>query len=142
MSFGEVLKEIRLYNEDTLRSLGEKINLSFTYIDKIEKNGTPINKGFLEKLLIVYPLQKNKLIKAYLEEVLPSNYTLDSKDINNKTSIENFYFNFLKDLDVEERKNIYSSILEKIEFFSLKNGTYEKKKEDLKKAKEILKNIK
>ena len=142
MSFGEVLKEIRLYNGDTLRSLGEKINLSFTYIDKVEKNGTPINKGFLEKLLIVYPLQKNKLIKAYLEEVLPSNYTLDSKDTNNKTSIENFYFNFLKDLDVEERKNIYSSILEKIEFFSLKNGTYEKKKEDLKKAKEILKNIK
>ena len=61
MSFGEVLKEIRLYNGDTLRSLGEKINLSFTYIDKIEKNGTPINKGFLEKLLIVYPLQKINL---------------------------------------------------------------------------------
>lgn len=142
MSFGKVLKEIRLYNGDTLRSLGKKINFSFTYVDKIEKNITPINKGFLEKLLVVYPLQENKLIKAYLKEVLPNNYTFNKKDTNDINLIENFYFNFLKDLNIEEKKNIYNSILEKLEFFSLKNRTYEKKKEHFQKAKEILKNIK
>ena len=53
MSFGEVLKEIRLKHKDSLRGLAEKIELHFTFIDKIEKGTAPISKTFIEKIVAV-----------------------------------------------------------------------------------------
>ena len=44
MSFGKFLKEIRLKNKDSLRSLAEKMELHFTFIDKIEKGTAPISE--------------------------------------------------------------------------------------------------
>lgn len=76
--FGEILKEIRLANGDTLQSLAEKSSIVFTYIDKMEKGLRPINKNNLEKLIKVYPLYKKKLEKAYLNEVLPDILKNDS----------------------------------------------------------------
>ena len=71
MSFGEVLKEIRLKHKDSLRGLAEKIELHFTFIDKIEKGTAPISKTFIEKIVAVYPEDMNVLKKAYLKETLP-----------------------------------------------------------------------
>ena len=71
MSFGEVLKEIRLKHKDSLRGLAEKIELHFTFIDKIEKGTAPISKTFIEKIVAVYPEDMNILKKAYLKETLP-----------------------------------------------------------------------
>ncbi len=61
---------------------------------------------------------------------------------NSNDTVEKFYLNFLKDLSIEERKNIYTLILEKIELFSLKNGTYENKKTEIEKAKNIISGLK
>lgn len=71
MSFGKLLKEIRLKNKDSLRSLAEKMELHFTFIDKIEKETAPISKTFIEKIILVYPEEKTKLTKEYLKEILP-----------------------------------------------------------------------
>lgn len=140
MSFGEVLKEVRTKNGDSLRRLGEKTDIFFTRIDKIEKGTNNINKEILEKLLEVYPNpnDKKKLLNAYIKDLLPSNTEKFLSDDN----VENFYFNFLKDLNIEERKNIYTLILEKVELFSLKNGTYENKKSEIEKAKNIISGLK
>lgn len=71
MSFGEILKEIRLKNKDSLRGLAEKMELHFSFIDKIEKGTAPISKTFIEKIVSVYPEEKATLKKAYLKETLP-----------------------------------------------------------------------
>lgn len=79
MTFGKVLKEIRLENKDSLRSLAEKMELHFTFIDKIEKETAPVSKTFIDKILYVYPKYKEKLSKAYLKEILPK--TLQNEKI-------------------------------------------------------------
>lgn len=130
MNFGQTLREIRLKNKDSLRSLGDKAGVFFTYIDKVEKGVNSINKSLLEKLINVYPMDKKILINTYIKEMLPIN--ADLTDENN--DIEYIYFKFLKDLDLEDRKNIYYSIIEKIELSNFKNGSYEEKKKEIEKA--------
>lgn len=138
MSFGKILKEIRLENGDSLRSLAEKTDIAFTYIGKIENQEKPIHKTNLEKFIKVYPLYKQKLTKAYLEEVLPDSI---QKDIGLK--IEDNFLNDMKNLisalDKESQKLAFLYIIERLEITALKNGTYEKVKIMLEKAKEKIK---
>ncbi|WP_300344547.1 helix-turn-helix transcriptional regulator [Fusobacterium sp.] len=130
MNFGEVLKEIRLKNNYSLRGLADKLGISFSYLNKIERGETPINKNVFEKIISFFPFEKEIFIKSYINEFLPTNLSL-----NNIIDSEYIYFKFLKSLDLEDRKNIYYSILEKVELSSLKNGSYENKKEEIEKAK-------
>lgn len=135
MSFGETLKEIRKENEDSFRRLSEKSGVTFSYIDQIERGKTPINKNTFEKFLKAYPLYKQRLTKAYLEEVLPDSI---QKDLNLK--IENNFLDNMKDvvkmLDKESQKLAFLYIIERLEYTSLKNGTYDKVKTMLEKVKE------
>ena len=55
MSFGKTLKRIRLKHKDSLRGLAKKIDLHFTFIDKVEKGTAPISKNFIENVIAVYP---------------------------------------------------------------------------------------
>lgn len=137
MNFGEVLKEIRLKNNYSLRNLADKIGISFSYLNKIERGETPINKNVFEKLISFFPLEKKVFIKSYINEFLPTNISLD-----NPIDTEYIYFKFLKTLTIEERKSIYNNILEKVELTSLKNGSYEDKKEDIEKAKKLISELK
>lgn len=105
MSFGKTFKEIRLKNNDSLRGLGEKIDISFSYIDQIEKGLRPINKDILEKFIKVYPLYKKQLEKAYLDEIMPeslkgSAFNMEEQKVNTvilpvygKASAGNGYIN-------------------------------------------------
>ena len=105
MAFGEIFKEIRLKNNDSLRGLGEKIDMSFSYIDQIEKGLRPINKDILEKFIKVYPLYKRQLEKAYLDEIMPeslkgSTFNMEEQKVNTvilpvygKASAGNGYIN-------------------------------------------------
>ena len=105
MAFGETFKEIRLKNNDSLRGLGEKVELSFSYIDQIEKGIRPINKDVLEKFIKVYPLHKRELEKAYLNEIMPeslkgSTFNMEEQKVNTvilpvygKASAGNGYIN-------------------------------------------------
>ncbi|MDK4481960.1 helix-turn-helix domain-containing protein [Fusobacterium necrophorum] len=135
MTFGEKLKEVRTKHGDSLRGLSEKTGIIFTYIDKIEKNEKPIHKNNFEKIVKAYPLQEQTLTKAYLEEVLPERI---SKKIGLK--IENNFLddmkNLIKMLDKENQKLAFLYIVERLEFTSMKNGTYDKVKNVLEEVKE------
>lgn len=81
MRFGEVLKNIRLKKNDSFRKLGAKMDMAFTYIDKIEKGLSPVSKNFFEKIIEVYPEYEAELTAAYLKEVFPETLM---KNINTK----------------------------------------------------------
>ncbi|CAL7884740.1 hypothetical protein A2U10_01130 [Fusobacterium necrophorum subsp. funduliforme] len=135
MTFGENLKKVRQLHGDSLRKLAEKTDVVFTYIDKIEKGVSPISKNMFEKIIKVYPLQEQTLTKAYLEEVLPERIL---KNIGLK--IEDDFLsnmkNLIKMLDKENQKLAFLYIIERLEFTSMKNGTYDKIKKLLEEVKE------
>ena len=130
-TFGEILKEIRIKNGDTFRSLAEKIDISFSYIDKVEKGLRPINKEMFSNLLRVYPFDKKRLIEAYTLEVFPENAIKELKllkDTNDYEYIYEFLFNNLTDI---EKKNLLKNMFERLEVELFKKGTYENNKEKL-----------
>lgn len=130
-TFGEILKEIRIKNGDTFRSLAEKIDISFSYIDKVEKGLRPINKEMFSNLLRVYPFDKKRLIDAYTLEVFPENAIKDLKllkDTNDYEYIYEFLFNNLTDI---EKKNLLKNMFDRLEVELFKKGTYENNKEKL-----------
>jgi len=136
MSFGIVLKNVRKQNGDSLRGLADKINLAFTFIDKVEKGLNPPSENMITRLLKVYPLQKKILSKAYAENELPEDVL---KELNFGNITEDFLDSILglvKTLDTEEQKNILNTILERIEYMSFKSGNYDKLKEMINEAKE------
>ena len=130
-TFGEILKEIRIKNNDSFRSLAEKIDISFYYIDKVEKGLRPINKEMFSKLLKVYQFDKKKLIDAYTIEVFPENAIKELKllkDTNDYEYIYEFLFNNLTDI---EKKNLLKNMFDRLEVELFKKGTYENNKEKL-----------
>ena len=135
MSFGETLKNIRKENGDSLRVIAEKLDIAFSYIDRIEKNTSPISKNMFEKILKIYPFNKEELMKAYMEDTLP-------EEILEKIGlkIEDTLFDNMKDLinllDKENQKLAFLYIIERLEYTSLKNGSYDKVKNLLNKFKE------
>lgn len=82
MPFGEILKKVRLENGDSLRKLEEKIKVSFSYIDQVEKGIKPISKNAFDEIIKAYPLYKKQLEKAYLDEMLPESLKKDSFKLN------------------------------------------------------------
>lgn len=130
-TFGEILKEIRIKNGDTFRSLAEKIDISFSYIDKVEKGLRPINKEMFSNLLRVYPFDKKRLIDAYTLEVFPENAIKELKllkDTNDYEYIYEFLFNNLTDI---EKKSLLKNMFDRLEVELFKKGTYENNKEKL-----------
>ena len=105
MNFGQILKEIRIKNGDSLRKLSEKTDIVFTYIDRLEKGTVPINKNLLEKFIKAYPLYKKQFEKAYLDEIMPeslkgSTFNMEEQKVNTvilpvygKASAGNGYIN-------------------------------------------------
>ena len=129
--FGEILKEVRIKNGDSFRSLADKIDIIFSYIDKVEKGVRPINKEMFSRLLKVYPLDKKKLMVAYTFEVFPENAIKDLdllKDTNDYEFIYKFLFENLTD---EEKKSLLKNMFDRLEVDCYKKGTYENNKEKL-----------
>lgn len=141
-TFGEVLKEIRLKNTDTMRALSEKLDIVYTYVDKIEKGIRPINKNIFEKLLNIYPLDKKKLMIAYTLEVFPKNaiQNLDLlQDLNDYEILYKFLFENLTD---EEKKSLLKNMYDRLEVELFKKGTYENNKDKLNLIKSKIDNLK
>ncbi len=130
-SFGEVLKEVRIKNGDSFRTLADKIDIIFSYIDKVEKGVRPINKEMFSRLLKVYPFDKKKLIVAYTFEVFPENAIKDLDLLKNTNDYEFIYKFLFENLTDEEKKNLLKNIFDRLEVDCYKKGTYEKNKEKL-----------
>lgn len=134
--FGKILKEIRLKNGDSLKALGEKSEVSFSYIDRIERGEKSVSDKIFEKLLEIYPLDRNKLIKAYIESQLPQTIKQLLEQPKGKDDLIESLVPLLENLDKENRKIIFNTLIEKLEYISLKSGKYEEVKEELAEAKE------
>ena len=149
MRFGELLKKIRTDNRMSLRDLGKSLDVSFTFVDKIEKGVSPVSKNFLEKVLNYFTLNKKELVEAYIQEYVPAVVLeeLKKKDevvvqaIKNLDSQVVFEF-FFKNLDTQERKELLTELIEKFEYKSYKEGTLEKNREKIEIIKEKIKNLK
>ena len=141
-TFGEVLKEIRLKNTDTMRALSEKLDIVYTYVDKIEKGIRPINKNIFEKLLNIYPLDKKKLMVAYTLEVFPENAIKDLKLLNDMNDYEYIYKFLFENLTDEEKKNLLKNMYDRLEIDCYKKGTYENNKDKLNLIKSKIDNLK
>ena len=141
-NFGETLKEIRIKNGDSFRSLADKINIIFSYIDKVEKGIRPINKEMFSKLLNVYPLDKKKLMVAYTFEVFPENAIKDLKLLNDTNDYEYIYKFLFENLTDEEKKSLLKNMYDRLEIDCYKKGTYESNKEKLNLIKSKIDNLK
>lgn len=147
MKFGEVLRKIRMEHGDSLRGLAEKTGVYFTYIAKIETGEKAITKEILEKLIKEYPLQKNELIDAYVEELLPDFVLEKIKKVDNdlkavKNNEEKELYNLLfKGLEAAEQKEILNTLLERLEVLHFKKGTLEKNKKKLEVIKKAIEKI-
>ena len=120
MAFGEILKEIRLKNGDSLQRLAEKTEIVFTYIDKIEKGTRPINKDNLEKFIKTYPLYKKQFEKAYLDEIMPESLkgsTFNMEELKVNTVILPVY-------GKASAGNGYINLDQEIYYFPIKKGDF------------------
>ena len=140
--FGEILKEVRIKNGDSFRSLADKINIIFSYIDKVEKGIRPINKEMFSRLLNVYPLDKKKLMVAYTFEVFPENAIKDLKLLNDTNDYEYIYKFLFENLTDEEKKSLLKNMYDRLEIDCYKKGTYESNKEKLNLIKSKIDNLK
>ena len=141
-NFGETLKEIRIKNGDSFRSLADKINIIFSYIDKVEKGIRPINKEMFSRLLNVYPLDKKKLMVAYTFEVFPENAIKDLKLLNDTNDYEYIYKFLFENLTDEEKKSLLKNMYDRLEIDCYKKGSYESNKEKLNLIKSKIDNLK
>lgn len=150
MRFGEILRKIRTHHNDSLRGLAEKTGIYFTYIAKIETGEKAITKEILEKLIEEYPLQKNELINAYAEELLPdfvlekikTPVKADTELLAIKNTEEKELYNMLfEGLEATEQKEILNTLLDKIEILHFKKGTLEKNKKKLEVIKKAINEI-
>lgn len=151
MIFGKVLKEIRTKKGDSLRKLGEKTGVVFTYIDKIEKGEKPINSEILSKLIKEYPLNKKELVEAYTKEMVPDFVVEEIKKdkkaddfislVKISDDLEELYNMLFKGLELTEQKEILNTIVERLELLSYKKGQLEENKDKIEKIKETLKKL-
>ena len=143
MSFGDILKEVRLKNGDSLRSLGYKLDVAFSYIDNIEKGKRPISKELFEKIISCYPFDKDKLIKAYCDEMLPNSIKESFSNANKdeKKDLLLDIFLLMKNFDIDTKKNIMNSIVKELEYITLKQGKYEKAEKIFEEIKDKIKKL-
>lgn len=133
--FREIFKKIREEKGDSVRSLGEKSEVHFTYISNIERGARPINKDVLSKIIKVYPDKERELTQAYLEEVLPESIVkkvLKDKKFLLKDGSDEDLVNYLySEATPENRKAVLELMILQREVEARKNGTYEERKKEL-----------
>ncbi len=149
MTFGEVLKKIRTDKQMSLRDLGKELDLSFTFVDKVEKGISPASENFLEKVLECFPLHRKELIEAYTKDNIPAVVIdeLKKKDEVVTQAIKNIdaeivFKLFFEKLSVEDRKELLTNILDKFEIKSYKQGTIEEDREEIELIREKIKELK
>ncbi|MCP1226713.1 XRE family transcriptional regulator [Sebaldella sp. S0638] len=96
MKFGEKLKELRLRKDYSLYDVGEKVDVSHSYIDLIEKGKRRASKKVMERLLLVFPEHEEELTDLYMAEKIPENYLKKLQEIKNNTKLEKINTKIIK----------------------------------------------
>ena len=141
ISFGKILKEVRLNNGDSIRGLGEKINVVFSFIDKVEKGIAQPSEKLYDGVIKVYPLYRRKFTLEYVKTKLPQS-ALDELNINDisEDSLDRILI-LLELLEKDEKKLILNNIVEKVELKAYQNGTLETLKNLLDEIKEKIEEL-
>ncbi|MFK4784544.1 helix-turn-helix domain-containing protein [Fusobacterium sp. MFO224] len=138
--FGKILKEIRNNHNDTVRSLEEKTGVLFSYISKVENGTKNPNKIFVSKMMKAYPLEKKKLLRAYLSDLVPDDHDIQIfKDEEN--SIKDIHDILFSKVSDEYKKLILNMLVQRIEFESYKKGKLKDDEEEIKKIKEMIEKL-
>lgn len=141
MKFGEILKEIRKENKDSLRKLSEKSNIGHSYIDRIEKGQLEPSENVLKGLFKAYPTYKRKLSKAFIKEKIPAFvFNEIEEDEITEDSLDRILI-LLELLEKDEKKLILNNIVEKVELKAYQNGTLETIKSLLDEIKEKIEEL-
>lgn len=79
MTFGSRIRQLRKVQDLTLRELGERVNMDFTYLSKIENGkGDPPSEDAIRRLAIVLQTDAEELI--LLADKLPTDFERDLLD--------------------------------------------------------------
>lgn len=151
MEFSKTLKKVRNENGDSLRKLGEKLGIHFTYVDKIEKEKTPINGEILEKLIKIYPKNKKELIDSYCDDNIPKVVVEEMKKpssadkligmVKETEDMEYLCEILFHGLETKEKKEILNFIVDRIELLNFRNGTLEAEKEKIEVVKKAIEKL-
>jgi len=138
--FGEILKEIRNNHNDSLRKLGEKTGILFTYISKIENGTRSPSKDFVSKIVKIYPLDKRKLLQAYLTDLLPNDETMKLfKDDEN--SVKDIHDILFAKVSAEYKKLFLNMLIQRIEVESYEKGKLQEDKKEIEEIKKLIKEL-
>ncbi|MEJ6466511.1 helix-turn-helix domain-containing protein [Fusobacterium ulcerans] len=141
MSFGEVLKKIRTEKNDTVRSLAEKAGISYSFIGRVEKDTAPISRNFVDKIMKVYTDKENELLEAYMETKIPESISKKNKNLSKKSDVI-LIKHLLSEATPEDRKAVLELLVLQREVEARKNGTYEKRKDELDAIKKEIEKLK
>lgn len=141
MKFGDLLKEIRTKHGDSLRKLGDKTGMIFTYIDKIEKGQTEPSENIIRELFRVYPTYRKVLSEAYIKEKVPQFVLEELKKEEITTDYLDRILVLLQLLGVNEQKILLTNIVEKVELSAYQNGTLLEMKDLLEEIKEKIEEL-
>lgn len=68
LTFGRMLKVLRIYNSETTIDMAQRLGISVSYLSAIENSKRKIPNDFLKKLFVEYQIEedlKEQFIKAY-----------------------------------------------------------------------------
>ncbi len=73
---GKELRKIRIDNDENIKAMASKLDMSISYLSSIESGGRTVPNDLVKKVVMAYNLDKNK------EEVLRNAEINSSKKIN------------------------------------------------------------
>ena len=79
MTINKMLSKIKKENGFTFEEIAKRLGTSKSLINDIEKGNKKVSKKLYEKLIEKFPTYKKELEKAYLEQILPENMSLNNK---------------------------------------------------------------
>lgn len=145
MTFSEVFKSIRSEHQETFRSIAEKIGMTHTYVNRIEKGEVPPSKNFLSKIIKLFPEHENELVKSYLEELLPEDIAekvIKDNTLLLKAGTDKALLDYLISISSQDDiKAVLELMVLQREMEARKNGTYSKRKEEIENMKKEIEKL-
>lgn len=135
--FEKVLRSVRKIHKDSLRSLGDKASITFTYINKVEKKENPPSKNFIRKIIKVYPEDKKILLESYVKDLLPEGESIEIFR-ENITKIEKIEHKLFERLTKEQKKLVLNDLLDKVELTSYREGKHLQEQKEIERMKNYI----
>ena len=92
MKINELIRKIREDHNYSLSEIGDKVGFAKGTIKTVESGQAPMSKNLFEGYIKAFPLMKNNLLKAYLNQFLPENMEdLNIENLNSEIKLAKIY---------------------------------------------------